>query len=255
MKPIAYQTRVIISGNVIEKYYYEIPIVRNLTGKKGVSAPKISPGELGEAMEDIESKKLAYRGKSNIRARNEIRRLALSNFDSKSKFLTLTFKDNVTDLEVANELFKKFTRKLRGKYPNFKYIAVIEFQKRGAIHYHMLLDIPYVKAKQLRDMWGQGNVKINKIDHVNNVGAYIVKYMTKAKADERLIGKKMYQCSRNLERPIEIIGESAEQYLADILDPKKKPTYTNEYLHKQTESKVTYEEYNFNISNECLATN
>jgi hypothetical protein len=33
------------------------------------------------------------------------------------------------------------------------------------------------------------------MDHVDNIGAYVIKYMTKEDADPRLIEKKMYQTS------------------------------------------------------------
>lgn len=51
------------------------------------------------------------------------------------------------------------------------------------------------------EIWGHGFVKINAIDKVDNLGAYITKYMTKDKADDRLKTEKGYLCSRNLQRP------------------------------------------------------
>ena len=57
-----------------------------------------------------------------------------------------------------------------------KYLAVIEFQERGAVHYHVLSDIPYIPQKELQDIWGHGFVYINAVKHVDNIGAYIVKY-------------------------------------------------------------------------------
>lgn len=240
-KPIGYNVKVVVSGHVLEVYEYSDTIWRNLQSKKPVSALKISPEDMDEV---ILAEKLDYRGKSNIRARNTLRRLALANFSNRSKFLTLTFRDNVTDLETANKEFKRFIRKMRTLLGEFKYIAVIEFQKRGAIHYHVLLDIRYVKAKVLEEAWGNGFIKINRIDHVDNIGAYVVKYMTKEDADERLIGKKMYQCSRNLERPREYIGAEALYIVEQLKKEKRKIAYSNKYQSKLTDNEISYYEYN-----------
>jgi len=239
--PIGYNVKVLVSGHIIEVYEYADTNWRGLMQSAKSSPAKISFDNLEDSMlED----KLNSRGKSNIRARNTLRRLALANFSNKSKFLTLTFRENVTDLTEANKEFKKFIRKLKTQIGTFKYLAVIEFQKRGAIHYHVLLDIKYTRAKQLEEYWGNGFIKINRIDHVDNIGAYVVKYMTKTDADERLIGKKMYQCSRNLERPREYIGKQAEHILARLKAEKRKIAYSNKYKSKLTENEISYSEYN-----------
>lgn len=241
LKPIGYNVKVVVSGHVIEVYEYSDTIWRNLQSKTAISPSKISVEGMDEL---LLAEKLDSRGKSNIRARNNLRRLALANFTNKSKFLTLTFRENVTDLESANKEFKAFIRKMRRILGGFKYIAVIEFQKRGAIHYHLLLDIPYMKAQILEEAWGNGFIKINRIDHVDNIGAYVVKYMTKTDADERLIGKKMYQCSKGLERPQEFIGAKAEYIVEQLIREKKKPTYANSFKHKLTDNEVIYHEFN-----------
>ncbi|MBE2978954.1 Rep protein [Bacillus megaterium] len=216
-------------------------------------------GEINDV--PVQDTKLESRAKSNIRARNNIRRLALSNFSGKeSKFITFTFHENVQDLEEANTYFTKFIRSLKNytkkKNDNEKltYLAVIEFQERGAVHYHMICNgLPkYPNYKEIIDLWRKankdkgGSVKVEDIRHVDNVGAYIVKYMTKADADERLVGKKMYQCSKGLDKPLEIAGEKAEELVRELGLEGKKIVYQNEYQDKHTLGKVTYQEYNLN---------
>lgn len=245
----AYNLKVIVSGGVYEFYRFEDTIFRGYQSNRNSGANTSSTNievdyETGEILE--EDKALSSRAKSNIRARNNVRRLALANFNNKSKFLTLTFKENIQDISKANEFFKSFVRKLKKVDKDFKYLAVIEFQERGAIHYHMLCDFKYIKAKAIEEMWGQGFIKINRITHVDNIGAYVVKYMTKTDADERLIGKKMYQCSRNLDRPRELVGEQAEYLYNQILKEKRKMVYSSSYENKQTTNKIFYEEYNLN---------
>ena len=82
---------------------------------------------------------------------------------------------------------------MKYNYDSFKYLAVVEFQKRGAIHYHMLSDFGYIEQKELEKIWGNGFVWIrdlltgNNGKPVDNVGAYLVKYMNKNIIDKRLI--------------------------------------------------------------------
>lgn len=250
----AYNLKAIVSGGVIEFYRYEDTMFRGYEQPKGVASPNTFYDSEGNAVQldretgELIPKKLESRARSNIRARNELRRLALANFSNKSKFITLTFKENLQDVGRANELFKEFTRKLRKKRPDLKYIAVIEFQQRGAIHYHLLCNLEYMPAKTVKETWGNGFIKINRIDHVDNIGAYVIKYMTKEAADPRLIGKKMYQTSRNLKRPRELIGAQAEYLYERMKVEQRKMVYSSSYENKHTNNKIHYEEYNLQRS-------
>jgi hypothetical protein len=177
------------------------------------------------------------------RTRNTVRRLALANFSEGAKFVTFTFAENITSVKEANAHWKLFMLRMRRKYGKVRYMAVIEFQKRGAVHYHVIWDLPYIKKGELSEIWGNGFIKINRIDHVDNVGAYIVKYMTKDLIDERLMAVKAYQCSMGLDRPLTFRDEEAEAIIQLYeLDAKKivfESSYTSEYL-----GKIHYKEYN-----------
>jgi len=177
------------------------------------------------------------------RTRNMVRRLGIANFSENSRFVTFTFKENITSIAAANVEWKKFIMRMRYKYGVFKYLAVIEFQKRGAVHYHCIWDLPYIPKRDIQEVWGQGFVKVNKIDHVDNVGAYIVKYMTKDLFDERFVAQKAYQCSKGLERPQiippELQDEIAQMYGLDKIKAVFESSYTSEYL-----GEITYKEYN-----------
>lgn len=246
----AYNIKAIVSGGIYEFYRYDDTIFRGYERKTGSSVPNDffdsegNPMNLDYETGELIPKKINSRARSNIRARNELRRLALTNFSNKSKFITLTFKENMTDLAESNKLFKAFIRDLRKKQSDLKYIAVIEFQKRGAIHYHLLCNLKYIKAKVLEETWGHGFIKINRINHVDNIGAYVIKYMTKEDADPRLVGKKMYQTSQKLERPKELVGKQAEYLYEQMLKEKRKKVYSSSYENKQTTNKIIYEEYN-----------
>ena len=57
------------------------------------------------------------------------------NFDDRSSFLTLTFKENMRDLELANYQWKLFKQRLERKYKQkLKYCGVIEFQNGDTIY-------------------------------------------------------------------------------------------------------------------------
>lgn len=193
-----------------------------------------------------------YSDRQKMRKTN-VRQLVTCNFDVHSKFITLTFRDNVTDVKQANKAFKKFVMRLtywNDRKP-FKYLAVVEFQKRGAVHYHMIADMDFVPSDMLAGLWGQGFVKINDIRQVDNVGAYVVKYMSKDQDDPRLQGLKAYNCSRGLKRPTELKSWLLQDYAAvkEISSKlqKEPPVYRHEYTSGNT-GKILYQQYNFKRS-------
>lgn len=227
--------KVIVTGHVIEVYEYEkMPSIPTRRRKESTSNL------------DLESEfdnTLLDRQHNMQKARNRLRRLITANFDENSKFITLTFKENLTDVKKANYEFMKFIQRLRYRYGNFKYAAVIEFQKRGAVHYHMISDLPYIENSELNKIWGHGFVKINDISHVDNVGAYMIKYMTKDNIDMRLRGLKSYQTSKNLIRPLEFVGDAGEEILKLYRLDNKKTVFANIYESKHL-GLATYKEYN-----------
>lgn len=194
--PSTYDKKIIISGDIIEVYSYSLPV---LEGYKDVK--KKTKGRQKKASE---IDKEINREKVLNRAARDLRRIINTNINDKSKFVTLTFADNVCDLKTANYEFKKFRQRLEYFLDKrIKYSVVVEFQKRGAVHFHTIFfNIPYIKNSDLKKLWGNGFVKINKIDNVDNVGAYVCKYMSKDLADKRLEGNKCYFTSRNLNKPI-----------------------------------------------------
>jgi len=148
---ISVKSRVIISGSVIEVYEYEKPVMKGY---------KSNGGRDKEANEERKEKN---RKDSLRRARQDVRRTVNANVWAYGehclpKFLTLTFSDNVTDLDVAHYEFEKFVKRLNYlvfgvKKAILKYTAVPQFQERGAVHYHVILyNLPYTKA----DVIGKG---------------------------------------------------------------------------------------------------
>lgn len=117
----------------------------------------------------------------------------------------LTFAENIQDVSEADKHFKNFMKRIRRRYPVFKYVAVREFQDkngRGAVHYHIAVNM-YIPKKELDEIWGQGYTwmrayfKQEKAGR-KNIYSYLTKYLTKYSNDERLKGYHLYLCSQGL---------------------------------------------------------
>jgi len=173
-----------LCGDIMEEYIYEKPVVLNSKSKvfRGISDGIPKP-----------------RSKSSLgRAKKQIRRLVNSN-KGMDKFLTLTFAENVTDLSQAHYEFKKFKQKLeRYTKKKLKYLCVPEFQKRGAVHYHLMLEMPFIRWEKLSELWGHGRIQIEQIRDKHKTGSYISKYVSAEKDNDlRYFGRKIFFYSRN----------------------------------------------------------
>ena len=243
-----YGTKVIQSGNVIEVYEYKNPVKTGFTGGKG-----------GRKKGDIKSENTEEnREKVLSRARRDLRRIVNANLEKYSKFLTLTFADDVQDISYANNEFKKFIKRFN-YYLGYKvaYSGVIEFQNgkeyikngvkckgigRGTVHYHVIFyNTPQkLNFDVMTDIWGNGWIFLNVIDNVDNVGAYMCKYMTKCEDEKRLRGKKLYFNSRGLKKPQEVKEPELVKAVVSALQgqaPKYENTFVNEY------NSIAYKQY------------
>lgn len=244
--------KVIKSGHIVEIYEYQntrakLPLNIDDEEYNGDVEEKEKESEKEIIVED---RKDEYRQRTNIRARNKLRRLVNANFDNKSLFVTLTFAKNIIDIPFANNEFNKFIKRMRDRQGDFVHTSVIEFQERGAIHYHMVCNYKtdwksheelQARERELAKIWSHGFCDIQEIKHLDNVGAYLIKYMTKDNIDIRLEGKKRYFHSRKLINPEEITGEDAVKLIQEYTN--KIPVFTNNYSSEWT-GKVIYREYN-----------
>lgn len=246
--------KIIQSGDIIEIYEYEKGYLK---GYELTYSEKRNVGRLkGEKSNNYEE----HRKQVLQRAKKNLRRLINANVgqygkEFTAKFLTLTFKDNVKDLDKANYEFEKFIKRLNyhcfgTKKANLKYTCVVEFQKRGAIHYHVIIyNMPYIKANDIGNVWGNGFIKINKIDDVDNVGAYVSEYLGQAEKgqghdieDDRLQGKKSYFSSKGLFKPIEITDKKIVETVAAAL-PSENLTYAADFENEHL-GNISYKQYN-----------
>ncbi|MBX0311705.1 MAG: hypothetical protein JHC31_07985, partial [Sulfurihydrogenibium sp.] len=143
--------------------------------------------KVGKEKREKKEKKEDENLTSLFRTKRTLRRIILNQEFSKTSFLTLTFKENITDINIARYELQKFLKRLNyhvyhTKKSKLKYLAVPERQERGAWHFHILLfDFPFVLNTDLADIWGLGFLKINQVKAKNmmEVYNYISKYITK----------------------------------------------------------------------------
>ncbi len=179
-----------------------------------------------------ELQKISNKEKSLCRAKNKVFDLVRCNhnqYNEYTKFVTLTFKDNITDFDLANKEFNNFVSRLNyyvfgSKKRKLVYLGIREPQERGAIHYHIVFfNLPYLPKNILDNLWRQGDracsiekARENNLDEVEDVAKYVTKYMTKnfwsenPKDKKKTFyfdfevwgNKKAYFTSKNIKRPI-----------------------------------------------------
>lgn len=250
-----YNVKIIETPTSIEVWEYtEKPVFYtiNNTHKKDI----LNEDNIHEKKEEKTANvydKIKRKQKHYNKMRWEIARIIDCNFDDNTKFMTLTFKENITDIEYTNKEFNKFIKRLnykiyKTKKSQLKYLAVWEKQKRGAIHYHIIFfSLPYIKNKELTAIWGHGFVKINKIDvdSKDNRGRYVSKYFSKD-IDIKNYKQKAFFKSQNLKLPeINLLKIQHELNFLnnDVIYTKtytrKSPDFDNSGL-KFTDSLVKY---------------
>jgi hypothetical protein len=157
----------------------------------------------------------ASREEAGRRAKKRVRQLCKAL--GADRMITLTYRENMTDRVLALKHFDMFRRKM-GKNRIFQYVAVIEPQDRGSLHFHIA-----VKGRQnyylVRETWqnivglgqfgekmGQVNVRNPHkfgfgVNGVHKLAAYIAKYCGKNMEAVRSLNQKRYFASRNISVP------------------------------------------------------
>lgn len=206
---------------------------------------------------DKEPPKIKTISKDNLtKTRNTLTNLIKANEHEFKTFITLTFDSkkiniNINDITECNSKFNIWKTYIKQLFKDFKYIAVPEFQKRGAVHYHLLTNIEYDsklltterkiwsnKSKSYKigkDVvgWSYGyTMAMNMTDY--NVISYLTKYLQKD-VDDRLFGQRKFFHSRNLIKPTTYYLDTENmrfRELEEILKTDKmKVVYESTYLN------------------------
>lgn len=214
--------KMISCGDVKEIIYSSI-VSHNLVNYKKISGNEMLDLTSGEIIRC----KISDSREDNIvslrKTISRLRNLINCNFFGADNelFITMTYHENMTDYKRLYKDFDRFYKRLRYRFKDieFCYISVVEPQERGAWHIHLLLkainkDYLYIDNSVIADLWGQGFCKTQRLNAVDNVGAYLSAYLTdlvdekgNKKKGERLYlypsGINLYRCSRNCKRPVE----------------------------------------------------
>lgn len=144
-----------------------------------------------------------------------------------SKFITLTYSENYTDYKQSLIHLKSFIRKLNTfNLGKLKYIAVMEFQQRGAIHFHLVCNSRFINSTDLAKMWQKGFVKIVGAERIDNLGFYLSKYFTK---NDVIPYRKRYFSSKSLKKAIIIYNERAKTFFNSIYQISREIFISNYY--------------------------
>lgn len=171
-----------------------------------------------------------------------------------ASMITLTYGEHWPSDHQTKKHLDNFFKRVKRKYPHFQYIWVIEKQKRGAGHYHILT--PQYIPKELINKWWNGIVGKWQRSQINNgckqqevyphvqkvyeAGKYMTKYLQK---EGEKIGGNMYgidQATRALMKPNAITLEGTEDLnevcdqLGHVLTHKDGVAFTNEDFYGNT---------------------
>lgn len=131
-----------------------------------------------EPRERSPTEQVAAYDKSLCRTRTSIRRAIMGM--AATHMLTLTYRENMTDLQRGWKDVSRFLRSMRDALGGFDYVVVAETQKRGAWHFHLA-----VRGKQdlelIRKHWLYGNIDVQHWKgRVAQMASYMSKYLLKS---------------------------------------------------------------------------
>lgn len=208
--------KIIRYSDIIEVYQYENEIhtrtIKNKSKCFQVARSRKVLASDGEVDVQQNQQKQTKRRDNARRSALVFRRLVSANlgqFDVPI-LVTLTYAKLVANVSKAHKDFNSFARATKNQFgKDIRYIAVPEFQKRGAIHFHALIwGIPTSVVREERHtrlvakLWKQGFVDLILTDGNAKLSTYLGKYMAKAFVDTRLFSKKAFIASRNIKRPV-----------------------------------------------------
>lgn len=198
-------------------------------------------------------------------------------------FVTLTYRgeEQTNDpLKVHND-YKCFWQRLRRAYPeaDLSYISIVEPHGSGNFHIHLLLlakgvEHLYIPYDQMETLWSHGNVKVERLEDVDHMGAYFIAYFSNMELDpdeaakyeaegdiQEINGKKFIKgkrldfypdgmqiarSSRDLQKPTKLTDSAAYDAIASARNLRLSTTKTIETVDRfgrTREAYVTTEQY------------
>ena len=253
-----YNIKLVDCGDYSQVYIYKTGKLKSkIVDDIDIKLKKQKSNNFFDNKSNIENTLKEIETRNIMRSKLVCQRYAKANMKDWETFITLTFANNIQDIKNANKRFRYFIDKVRRVKKDFKYLCITEFQKRGAIHYHLLTNINindntllYTQENNSKfrhiKYWNDGFTSIEEIkDDGKKVIGYISKYMTKD-IDNRLFGFRRFFYSKNLNRPIENYIDTNNDielnfYLKKIQD--KELIYQNKYINPYDDSEVSFLEF------------
>lgn len=191
----------------------------------------------------------------------KLRRLISHNFTGGANqlWITLTYKENITDYKIASRDCKVFMKNIRKKYNSLDYISVIEPQENGKWHFHILLKSNqnlYIPNSIIEKAWGKGFVKTKRLKHSDKIGNYMMAYLTNIELPNssnlnnkkyikgaRLYfypkGIRIYRRSKGIKDPVEITDYKSKILKSNNIT-NKKPNFMKQTIHHTNHGDITY---------------
>lgn len=238
---MANYTNYVIGRNFVKTISYD-----NINTGRRKKAAQNQPQSTPMTTQELD---LAYRYRQRAK-REKLLRLADVNFEAGAcVFVTLTFRNNVQDYEVAVKAFKAFTKRLRRRLEDVRYIATLEIQKRGAFHFHVLINAPDVQfgLDNVTPLWQNGLVDITSVDDVKKVLLYMTKDLIHQNRSHPLFNRRCYFVSQDLTQCIEVNtwnGKKGKVQNVQQLLQGRIPSKLNQ-VNSTNAGLVEYEDYYF----------
>ena len=141
-KTRSYFFKVVDCGKYKQVYYYnelKLKNEKNLESNKKIDTTYLFKKE--NINRKNEKKFIEF--KNVNRTKFNLQRLVKANEDEFKTFITLTFDEDVKDIDIANKRFRYWRDIFQRNFKDFKYICVPEFQKNDRVHYHLLTNLSY----------------------------------------------------------------------------------------------------------------
>lgn len=259
-----YDYKIVRCGDYLQVYFYSKKQVRNDIKNLYINDLKNKGNQIKFDFQESNKNNDCVKNNNlnDIEHRNIIRtklncqRLAKANAKDWTSFITLTYAENMQDIKQAKIELNYFIKNVKKVKKDFKYIAIPEFQKRGAIHFHLLTNLSlqdnYIIIKQKDNnkyynvkYWSKGFTSFEPLyNDLKKVIGYISKYMTKD-CDSRLFGIRRFTSSQNLIKPVEeYINIQERKHLDYFLDliQNKQCIYENTY-QDNFDNDISFKEY------------
>jgi len=242
-----YRMKAVRSGNVLEVYRYAKPVLDGYYRNSVPPACKARDGDGGDIAET-----------SMYRTKAAVKRLIWANADRwvrpdgkkyKPIFITFTFAENETNIQDCNRKFRLFIKRLgyyltKSKKCELQYLTVVEFQARGAVHYHVVFfNLPWMERiyDEMERIWRHGFVIVKTVRGKNGLVKYLSKYFRKELSDGRLFSEKKYFASRGLYRPETCKLKREDKLYIESNEPEFIYAFTNKFA-----GDVEYRRYQLN---------